>query len=82
MVIVNQDQDMIINFNNILYIRLNDAYDDKPGQVVNARDKSGGIHTLGFYKDEKRAEEILMNLATVIANAADLKQLYFLMPKE
>ena len=82
MIIINQDKDMIVNLNNISSIRNNDVWDDKPGQMLTAVDITGHTYSLGYYKNEKRAEEVLLTLATVIASTGDLEKEYFLMPKE
>ena len=82
MIIINQDKDTIVNFDNTVKIILNDAYDDKPGQIINAADINGRIYTLAFYKSEKRAKEVLADLSTVIANKTNLKEEYFVMPKK
>lgn len=62
MIIVSQDKDEIINFDNISSIVINDAWDDKPGQVIIATDVRENRHTLGYYKSEERAKEVLQEI--------------------
>lgn len=66
MIIVSQDKDEIINFDNISSIVINDAWDDKPGQVIIATDVRGNKHTLGYYKSEERTKEVLQEIIIAI----------------
>lgn len=62
MIIVSQDKDEILNFDNMTLIVINDAWDDKPGQILIATDVRGNRHTLGYYKSEERAKEVLREI--------------------
>lgn len=62
MIIVSQDKNEIVNFENITSIVVNDVWEDRPGQVLNATDVRGSRHSLGYYKDEERAKEVLQEI--------------------
>lgn len=85
MIIVSQDKDEIINFDNISSIVINDAWDDKPGQVIIATDVRGNKHTLGYYKSEERAKEVLDWIVTCYTGDGEVQNDGFVcmeMPKE
>lgn len=63
MIIVNQDKDEIINFDNIVSIFIADAWEVKAGALIKATDVSKNSTTLGYYKKEERAKEVLEELS-------------------
>jgi len=73
MIIVSQDKDEIINFDNISSIYLVDMWDDRPGQVIKADYVHGNTSTLGYYKNEDRAKEVLIEIMKNYANAENYK---------
>lgn len=72
MIIVSQDKDEIVNFDNITSIVVCDVWDDKPGQVLKATDIRGSRHSLGYYKDEERAKEVLNEIVKTYSSYMQL----------
>lgn len=77
MIIVSQDKDMIINFENIAVIEMEDLYDDNSWVRISAETDGQGI-ILGDYRTDNRAKEILQEIVTNYIN--DCKS--YRMPKE
>ena len=85
MIILNQDKDEIINFDNTASIYLVDEWDDKPGIVIKADNIHGSVSTLGYYKNSDRAKEVLQNIINWYAGDAMVEYngfIYYEMPKE
>lgn len=76
MIIVSQDKEKIVNFDNIFYIdyyMINGTYEIDANTDI---DKDSV--TLGYYKTKERAKEVLQEIVTDYVN--ECKR--FLMPKE
>lgn len=68
MIIVNQNRNEIINFNNVMNIGMcgeDGEYIISAGVVIGVDDN---YRELGVYKTEKRAKEILAEIATAYTN--------------
>ena len=74
MIIVSQDKNSIINFNNISFIEI-EKTDDKYELYFETNDMRGEI---GVYATEDRAEEVLREMIIVINHKGEVYQ----MPKE
>lgn len=81
MIIVNQNKKVIINFNNINYIAIDD---NKP--LIFTRTNNNAEITLGIYKTKKRAEEVLQEIVDTYkfnrCYAVGQKQAVYQMPEE
>lgn len=73
MIILGQDKDLIVNFDNVSSIEVNDVWDNKPGQILKANDVLGRRHTLGYYKNEERAKEVLREIANEYSKYLELR---------
>ncbi len=63
MIIVSQDEDLILNFKNIDAIGTGNPLDNDNGMFkVLASTTSDNEYTLGYYKTEERAKEILQEI--------------------
>ena len=72
MIIVSQDKDEIINFNNVISINIFDVWDDKPGQLIAVRDTSFNRHVIGYFKKDERAKEILRDIFDKIVDGKNI----------
>jgi hypothetical protein len=55
MIIVSQDEDLIVNFENITTL-------DKEGKIIFAVDGNANSRQIGHYKTEERAKEVLQEI--------------------
>lgn len=67
MIIVTQDKDNIVNLNNVVAIRINDFGTSSTWQRITA-ETSSTTETLGDYKTEKRAKEVLEEITERYTN--------------
>ena len=66
MIIVGQDKDIILNFNNTESIAILNPLEDNDGMFrVCAITPSDNEYTLGKYKTEERAKEVLQEIIKV-----------------
>lgn len=66
MIIVSQDKELILNFENIDAIGIGNPLDDDNGMFkVFASTTSDNEYTLGKYKTEERAKEVLQEIIKV-----------------
>lgn len=69
MIIVNQDKDEIINFNNISNIFIYNPLNNNDGEFeINADD-----NLLGTYKTEERAKEVLKEIIKIYRSSEAFK---------
>lgn len=61
MLIVSQDKDNIVNFNNVISIGIEDFSDSSPWQRITAETLRTAV-VLGDYKTEERAKEVLREI--------------------
>lgn len=61
MIIVSQDKDCIVNFDNIVSIWIQDFSDSSPWQRITA-ETLGTAEVLGDYKTEERAKKVLQEI--------------------
>lgn len=59
MLIVSQDKDEIVNFNNIINIQMTDCDGDYVISAIALVGVDDFYRELGYYKTEKRAKEVL-----------------------
>ena len=65
MIIVSQDKDLILNFKNIDAIGIGNPLENDDGMFkVLASTTSDNEYTLGKYKTEERAKEVLQEIIT------------------
>ena len=62
MIIVSQDKDKIVNFNNVSGIEIYPPTDDTQNFEIDAEKVNGELDELGFYKTEERAKEVLQEI--------------------
>lgn len=66
MIIVSQDKELVLNFKNIDVIGIGNPLEDDDGMFkVLASTTSDNEYTLGKYETEKRAKEVLQEIAKV-----------------
>ena len=66
MIIVSQDKDLILNFRNIDAMGIGNPLEDDDGMFkVLASTTSDNEYTLGKYKTEERAKEVLQEIIKV-----------------
>ena len=66
MIIVNQDKELILNFENIEAIGMGNPLEDDDGMFkVLASTTSDNEYTLGRYATEERAKEVLQEIIKV-----------------
>lgn len=70
MIIVSQDKDNIVNFDNIVSIGINDFDIDRETTFQRITAETMGTTTvLGDYKTESRAKEVLQEIVIVYVNS-------------
>lgn len=62
MLILSQDKDSIINFNNIVSIWINSPLENNEGEFEIRAESDNTYETLGYYKTEERAKDILYEI--------------------
>lgn len=83
MIIINQDKDLIVNFDNVNAIGLNK---DNAAQIVSTT-SNGDKQKLGLYESEERAKEVLKeiikryNKALITINRGTGQQKFYDLPK-
>lgn len=82
MIIETQNKEEIMNFNNIMNIEITDCDEDEfgifAGVVIGIDDN---YKLLGYYKDEKRAKEVLQDIIGFYIRTEVTNKVYR-MPKE
>lgn len=78
MIIVSQDENAMISFNNICSITIVGMWDNNPEKIIYAINGNDIRFYLGMYKNEKTAKEILRKLL----NCYQKKDTIYYMPKE
>lgn len=68
MIILSQDEEMIVNFDNVKVL-ITALYSDCVGINAVLDEKNGVL--LGYYKDETRAKEVLKEIIDWIENKCD-----------
>ena len=63
MIIVNQDKDLIVNFNNITVV----GFAKNNSKEIRSKTTNGDEQCLGKYKTEERAKEVLQNIKEAYA---------------
>lgn len=66
MIIVKQDRDEIVNFDNIMCMNITDCEED--GYLISAGfivGRDDNYRELGYYKTEERAKEVLQEIVTL-----------------
>ena len=74
MVIISQERRTIVNFENINFLNIEKAENNKVNILINYADDEEGI--IATYKDEKRAKEVLQDLLKYMN-----KQKFLMKPK-
>lgn len=64
MIIVSQDKNIIVNFNNIVSIWINNPLENDEGKFEINVDSDCHYERLGAYKTEQRAKEVLEDIYT------------------
>lgn len=72
MIIVSQDKDCIVNFDNIVSIGMEDFSDSSPWQRITA-ETLGTAVVLGDYKTEERAKEVIQEIIKEYSSYLELK---------
>lgn len=72
MIIVSQEKNRIINFDNILQIYITIDEDDK-GCYIQYEDCNNSYEGLGKYNTEERAKEVLQEIITRYENWENMK---------
>ena len=72
MIIVSQEKNRIINFDNILQIYITIDEDDK-GCYIQYEDCNNSYEGLGKYNTEERAKEVLQEITTRHGNWENMK---------
>ena len=74
MIILNQNRDEFVNFENIMCVNITDCQEDgfliSAGFIVGRDDN---YRELGYYKTEERAKEILEEVCIAYANMESIK---------
>lgn len=73
MLIVSQDKDEIVNFNNIINIQMTDCDGDYVISAIALVGVDDFYRELGYYKTEERAKEVLQEIITRYKNWENLK---------
>ena len=73
MLIVSQDKDEIVNFNNIINIQMTDCDGDYVISAIALVGVDDFYRELGYYKTEKRAKEVLQEIIIRYKNWENLK---------
>lgn len=66
MIIVNQDETEIVNFNNIIGINIRYPLEENEGKFVIMAETDEMEYVLGKYKTEKRAKEVFEMIIKVL----------------
>lgn len=86
MIIVSQNKELILNFENIDAIGIRNPLEDDDGMLkVLASTTSDNEYTLGKYATEERAKEVLQEIITTYTTEAIVEYngyISFEMPKE
>ena len=90
MIIVSQEKDEILNFNNIMNIQVTNCEED--GYLISAGfivGRDDNYRDLGYYKTEERAKEVLQEIVKAYKetnyeyeNCWCLRNVIYEMPKE
>ena len=74
MIILNQNRDEFVNFQNIMCVNITDCQEDgfliSAGFIVGRDDN---YRELGYYKTEERAKEVLEEVCIAYANMESIK---------
>lgn len=74
MIILNQNRDEFVNFENIMCVNITDCQEDgfliSAGFIVGRDDN---YRELGYYKTEERAKEVLVEVCIAYANMESIK---------
>lgn len=73
MIIVSQEKDTIINFDNIINIKISDCDGDFVISATSLVGTEDIYIELGYYNTEKRAKEVLQEIITRYKNWENLK---------
>lgn len=82
MIIVSQNKDKIINFNNVNYV---DVDVDSGEFIVEINYGDANWDTIGWYKTEERAKEVLEEIVICYAGDGEFQNqeyVYYEMPEE
>lgn len=85
MTIVSQDKNIIVNFNNIVSIWINNPSENDEGKFEINVDSDCHYERLGAYKTEQRAKEVLQEIITAYTGDGMYEYngyISFEMPKE
>lgn len=72
MIIVSQDKNLFINFNNIIGIEIYPQIDDTQKFEINAEKINGELYEIGFYETEERAKEVLQKIIRAYEKAGNI----------
>ena len=73
MIIVSQDKDIIVNFDNVESIEVGNIEENQNKGVIYARLKSDYFYKIGEYTTEERAKEVLAEIITRYKNWENMK---------
>lgn len=71
MVIISQERRTIVNFENINFLNIEKAENNKVNILINYADDEEGI--IATYKDEQRAKEVLQKIVRQYSSYLELK---------
>lgn len=74
MIIVSQDKNEILNFNNIMNIQVTNCEED--GYLISAGfivGRDDNYRDLGYYKTEERAKEVLQEITEKICEGSNIQ---------
>ena len=74
MIIVSQDKEKIVNFDNLTQIYITSSEEEKTGYFIRFETVGGLYDDLGTYKTEERAKEVLQEISNWYG-LQDLKQI-------
>lgn len=68
MIIVSQDKERIVNFDNVSCIEICPPFDDTQKFEIDAEKVNGELIELGIYETEKRAKEVLIDIYSKVVD--------------
>ena len=74
MIIVSQDRDVVINFNSITKLWIQNPLENDDGEFTIIAEDEWLEERLGFYKTEERAKEVLQETVKAMVEHKKLKE--------
>ena len=74
MIIVSQDKEEIINFNNVCHVYIDRAAESEEGRVpIELESINDSFITIGFYNSVERAKEVLNEIVNEYSSYLEIK---------